>query len=354
VTGGKAAGVVAAGVVAALAVIVLAVVAATAAVISPLAGSSAPLAVSMAPDLPGPAGQSSAGGPAAVPGIPAPYLADFEASGARTGVPWEVLAGIYAVECDFGRSTLPGCVPGTRNPFGAQGPGQFLPPTWRRGLAPMQLIAPGPPAPDGDGYATDGDGDGIADVFDPADAVASTARMLAANGAPGDLDSAILAYNHSTAYLDQVLALAASYQAAAGATPAAGAVAATAAAGASGGVARVLAFATSQMGAPYLWGGSSPAGWDCSGLVQAAYATVGVVLPHDAAAQFALTSGSRVPLDALRPGDLVFYGSSAATIHHVGIAVDATHMIDAPYTGAVVRIDPVAAPDLLAATEPLG
>ena len=122
----------------------------------------------------------------ALAGIPPDYLAGAEEAGRRFGLPWTVLAGIYRLECDFGRSLLPGCnPPGTENPYGAQGPGQFLPTTWRRGLAPHEIIPPGPPtASTSQGYATDGDGDGVADPWDPADALASTARLLAANGGP--------------------------------------------------------------------------------------------------------------------------------------------------------------------------
>lgn len=289
--------------------------------------------------------------PAAVPGIPADYLADFEASGQRFGVPWPVLAGIYQLECDFGRSLLAGCSPrGTENRAGAQGPGQWLPGTWRRGLAPHQLIPAGPPTTaTSNGFATDGDRDGIADPWDAADAVASTARLLAANGGgTGDLSGAIYRYNHDLSYVQAVLALAARYQAAES-TPAPGATGELT----TGGVVAVLAFAQSQVGKPYQWGGSGPAAWDCSGLVQAAYRQAGVALAHNAAAQYAATAAATVPLSQLQPGDLVFFGRSPASIHHVGIYVGNSSMVDAPHTGAVVRVEPIGWPDLLAATRPL-
>ncbi len=307
-----------------------------------------PLAASGAA-VPPTVGASPQGGALGAPvaDIPPTYLEAFDRAAATYGVPWSVLAGIYRVECDFGRSRLPGCLPGTRNSAGAEGPGQFLPGTWRRGLAMGVIIPPGPPAPRGDGYAADGDGDGIADAWDPFDAVASTARMLADNGAPQNLSGAVFSYNHDPQYVAQVLALAAGYdRARAAVQPATTTRAAS--------VAPVLAFATAQLGRPYQWGGAGPATWDCSGLVQAAYATVGLRLTHDAAAQYTATDAHVVPVSRLAPGDLVFYGTSPATIHHVGIAVDATHMIDAPFTGAVVRVDPVAAGDLFAATRPLG
>ena len=280
--------------------------------------------------------------PAAEGGIPPAYLTDFEVSSARFGVPWGVLAGIYRIECDFGRSTLAGCnPPGTENPAGAQGPGQFLAPTWRRALAPGQVVPPGPPTTsDAAGYATDGDGDGIADPWDPADAIASTARLLRANGAAtGNLTAAVWAYNHDPSYVEDVLGLAAFYQAAPATGPSA--------------VATVLSVAEAQLGKPYLWGGAGPAAFDCSGLVMVSFAAAGVEFPHNAAARYALTADRPAPLGALLPGDLVFFGPSAATIDHVGIAIGGGEMIDAPHTGAVVRIEPLDWSDLLVATRPL-
>jgi membrane-bound lytic murein transglycosylase B len=60
-------------------------------------------------------------------------------------------------------------------------------------------------------YGVDGDGDGVRDVYDPADAIPSAANLLAANGAAADLPRAIYTYNHSQTYVDAVLELAASY-----------------------------------------------------------------------------------------------------------------------------------------------
>jgi cell wall-associated NlpC family hydrolase len=67
------------------------------------------------------------------------------------------------------------------------------------------------------------------------------------------------------------------------------------------------------------------------------FAQLGVALPHNAAQQF--THCTPVPRAELQPGDLVFFGSSAATIHHVGIYVGNDTMIDAPCTGEVVQYD---------------
>jgi cell wall-associated NlpC family hydrolase len=302
------------------------------------------------------------GGPSAVAGIPADYLADLEQAGARYDVPWTVLAGVYYEECDFGQSQLAGCnPPGTENSAGAQGPGQFLPTTWRAGLVPYQLIPSGSPTANNDqGYATDGDGDGVADPWDPADATASTARLLAANGAAsGDLTAAIFAYNHSSDYVNAVLAQAAVYQQEAQAFAASSPSSGSSASDAGGGgdqaaIATVLAFAQAQIGLPYAWGGSGPGSWDCSGLVQATFAQVGVAFTHDAAAQYAATAAEAVPVTSdLQPGDLVFFGPSIAGIEHVGIVIGGGEMIDAPHTGAFVRAESYDWPDLVAATQPL-
>jgi cell wall-associated NlpC family hydrolase len=89
------------------------------------------------------------------------------------------------------------------------------------------------------------------------------------------------------------------------------------------------------LGVPYAWGGASPAGFDCSGLVMYVFAQIGVVLPHFAAAQYQL--GAPVARDQLQPGDLVFFDG----LNHVGIYVGGGAMIHAPHTGAVVQITPL-------------
>jgi hypothetical protein len=90
---------------------------------------------------------------------------------------------------------------------------QFLGSTWRAGTPPMTVPAVGPPTTsNAQGYATDGDGDGLADVWNPADAIAAAARLLAANGAPADYRQALYAYNPDPAYVDEVLAQANQYR----------------------------------------------------------------------------------------------------------------------------------------------
>jgi cell wall-associated NlpC family hydrolase len=104
-----------------------------------------------------------------------------------------------------------------------------------------------------------------------------------------------------------------------------------------GGVSAVIAYARAQIGKPYLWGGSGPSSWDCSGLTQKAWAQAGVGMSHFTGYQWAETR--RIPLSDLEPGDLVFFGSSGASSHHVGLYVGNDMMINAPHTGALVRYD---------------
>ncbi len=90
-------------------------------------------------------------------------------------------------------------------------------------------------------------------------------------------------------------------------------------------------------GIPYLWGGSTPAGFDCSGLVLYVFRQHGVELPHYSGSQFLL--GEKVAPAALQPGDVVFFGSP---IHHVGIYIGGGYFIHAPRTGDFVKISPLA------------
>lgn len=94
-----------------------------------------------------------------------------------------------------------------------------------------------------------------------------------------------------------------------------------------------VSIAMQYLGVPYVWGGESPGGFDCSGLVKYVYGQMGVYLPHSAAAQY--YAGTPISYSQLAPGDLVFFGQP---ISHVGIYIGGGSMIHAPFEGAVVSI----------------
>ena len=95
----------------------------------------------------------------------------------------------------------------------------------------------------------------------------------------------------------------------------------------------VVSIAQRYLGVPYVYGGASPSGFDCSGLAMYCYAQIGIGLSHGATDQ--QRASTPVPISALQPGDLVFFGSASYS-YHVGIYVGGGSMIHAPHTGAVV------------------
>ncbi|HWF34831.1 MAG TPA: lytic transglycosylase domain-containing protein [Solirubrobacteraceae bacterium] len=123
--------------------------------------------------------------------IPAAYLHDYWRAAREYGLDWTKLAAVGQIESDQGRSQTPGVAQGT-NPAGATGPAQFLRSTWAR-------------------YGVDADGRGNSNPYDPADAITAMAAYLKASGAPQDWRAALHTYNHSTAYVDAVLALSRRY-----------------------------------------------------------------------------------------------------------------------------------------------
>ena len=102
-------------------------------------------------------------------------------------------------------------------------------------------------------------------------------------------------------------------------------------------IAKVMDTADSLTGTPYVYGGSTPSGFDCSGFTMYCYAKAGVSLTHNAQAQFNETTS--VSSSEMKKGDLVFFGSSTGSITHVGIYVGNGKFIHSPQTGEYVRVD---------------
>ena len=100
----------------------------------------------------------------------------------------------------------------------------------------------------------------------------------------------------------------------------------------------VVQTAYNYLGTPYVWGGTSPSGFDCSGLVQYSYAQNGLTVPRTSEEQYAYTANSRIKdKSQLRPGDLVFF-NTGSTASHVGIYIGNNQFIHAPHTGDVVKV----------------
>lgn len=260
--------------------------------------------------------------------IPADYLALYQQAATKCpGLDWPVLAAIGKIESDHGRSTLPGITDGTENPYHARGPMQFLQPTFD-GVMVRHTIPPGgknPPSP-----------------WDKHDAIFAASFYLCENNASHDLRAAIFAYNHAHWYVNQVLDQAARYRSQA--TPNVSAACPT--------IQQIVQqptrhfsdnramtavqFACSQLGKPYVWGGDGNPGFDCSGLTHAAYQAAGISLPRTAQEQY--NTGPRLtPGAPPRPGDLLFFGAPGR-IHHVGIALGGSLMVNAPTFGKPVQI----------------
>jgi cell wall-associated NlpC family hydrolase len=261
------------------------------------------------------AAQGPVGG-GALADIPPDQLPAMQAAAAASacGLPWSVLAAIAHQESGFGRNMA-------TSSAGAVGYGQFLPATWA---------------------AYGGGGD----PYDYRDALPAMARYLCALGAGTDLEQALWSYSgcnprldsacHRTdTYVRDALALARGYAAPPATWTAPPGPLPVPADGS------VVQHALRYLGVPYVWGGTGPAGLDCSGLVWLAYHEVGIGLPRVAQAQYDATA--RVAKEELQPGDLVFFWATdgVAWVSHVGMYVGQGQMVDAPDVGLKVRVEPV-------------
>jgi peptidoglycan DL-endopeptidase CwlO len=295
----------------------------------------------------GTAGQPTAGPNAK--SIPASYLYWYQRVGQQYGVPWTILAGIGTVESDNGQTTLPGVHSG-QNGFGAAGPMQI-----GIGGAATNVWGGAPVHPASEmvnGVATDEDGGPNADVYDPADAIAGAARYLVAAGVQTNPSGAIFAYNHLQSYVQSVLFYAGqyaggNYAVVAATIPSAGSVAGcstqtgnvSTVQAPTQAVATAIAYAEQQLGKPYLWGGTGPDAFDCSGLVMMAYRGAGIDIARTSEDQWA--TEPHVPASQVQPGDLVFFAGADGTPTspgHVGLVIGHGQMIEAYATGFPIRI----------------
>ncbi|MFI1184260.1 NlpC/P60 family protein [Streptomyces sp. NPDC020799] len=278
--------------------------------------------------------------------VPDKYKGLIEKAGSTcSDVSPNLLAALLETESGFN--------PKATSPVGAQGIAQFMPSTW-------------------ESSGIDGNGDGKRDVWDPEDAIPSAAKYLCdiakdVKDVPGDKQRNILAaynagsgavlkyggvppYKETQGYVQSIIALADKPSIPSG--PSGGKMTTAEQ------IAAAITAADGQIGIPYSWGGGSASGpstgsccspngssggsitgFDCSGLTLYAYAKAGISLPRTAAEQYAATEP--VKRQEMRPGDLVFYGSSPGSIHHVGIYVGGGHMIEAPRPGTQVRYAPI-------------
>jgi cell wall-associated NlpC family hydrolase len=284
--------------------------------------------------------------------VPTQYQSLIESAGNTCPeVTPNLLAALLTQESGFN--------PEAKSPVGAQGIAQFMPSTWET-------------------HGIDGNGDGKRNVWDPQDAIPSSAKYLCTiakdvKDVPGNKQSNMLAaynagsgavrkyggvppYKETQNYVRSITSLANQPSGGKTATTNQATVAISAAKG--------------MIGTPYSWGGGNQSGpstgiccspkgrsgasirgFDCSGLTLYAYAKAGIALPRTAAQQYA--ASEPVKPGQMRPGDLVFYGKSAASIHHVGIYIGGGYMIDAPRPGTQVRYSPLdTMRDLLAVARP--
>lgn len=247
--------------------------------------------------------------------IPDKVKAFYQAAAARYAIPWTLLAGIGMEETGHGRTTA-------TSSAGAQGLMQFLPATFAA-------------------VGVDGDRDRRVDIRNNADSITSAANYLVRSGVtdgPDGVVKALYAYNHATWYVNDVLYYAHAYGGGIVLGDPTGCSApALNGSGGSGDpvlppltserVRQLLQWAGSQAGDAYVMGANGPDAWDCSSLVQTAFARIGISMPRTAGAQrawLAKGNGFRVQPGTERPGDVIFWDSylGPSRIGHVMLVWD--------------------------------
>lgn len=278
--------------------------------------------------------------------IPSNLLSVYvAASKTCPGLPWQFLAAIGFVESGHGQGRVDPATGNVAPPIigpaidGRPGFASIVDPSspdgWAHAVGPMQFLTTTFRA--WAVLAPDRPPDATADANNAWDAIFTAARYLCGSeDRLTDLHSAVLRYNRSEDYWQTVVDKATDYGYGTG-IPLGGTLA-----GGSG-EAAVLA-ALTQLGVPYAWGGTIPGvGFDCSGLVQWAYAQIGVTLPRTTQEQIMV--GIPVTVDQLRPGDLVFTRSvrSGGVVDrgHIALYAGGGQVVVAPRTGDVVSLRPL-------------
>ncbi|MGH3454434.1 MAG: C40 family peptidase, partial [Nocardioidaceae bacterium] len=274
----------------------------------------------------------------------------MSAASTSPGLPWQVLAAIGWVEShhaggradpatgDVQPPIVGPALDGTHGFQAIADPSQ--PDGWAHALGPMQFLSTtwsawatlGPDRPPG----------ARPDVNNAWDAIYSAASYLCARQDHlDDVKAAVFRYNRSEPYVDDVMTKAVAYGLGSRSPVTNDLV--------TGSADAVVAAAMTQLGVPYVWGGEVPGvGFDCSGLVQWAYAQAGITVPRTTQQQVLI--GAPATLDDARPGDLIFTrgyeGGVVIDFGHVGIYAGGGLELVAPHKGAVVRMQPVSESDV--------
>jgi hypothetical protein len=293
--------------------------------------------------------------------IPALLLFHYQRAPTCEGLPWQVVAAIGWVETRH--ATLGGArmdpATGDVSPRivgialdGSRSAAIHVPPggspwhpdpVWDHAVGPMQFITATWAS-----WGVDASRDGTASPHNAFDAIATAGRYLCGGrsriGGPDAVEAAVRRYNPSDRYVAHVLAKAYAYGMVDGGDPVDGLLPPgdlSAAGPTLRGDARVVvAFAVAQLGKPYVYGADGPDAFDCSGLTLAAYAQIGVRLPHRADIQVHYGRPVDWRREPIRPGDLLFLrgGWPVHDYGHVGVAVSTSQWIQAPRTGEFVKL----------------